>query len=50
MKDDKAATGWIQTRVTMARKNAYVKAARKTGKKLTDWIFENCDKAANYKP
>lgn len=41
-----AATGQIQLRVTMARKNAYVRAAKP--KKLTEWIFENLDKAAGY--
>ncbi|MGD1088713.1 MAG: hypothetical protein ABR955_08305 [Verrucomicrobiota bacterium] len=41
-----AATGQIQLRVTMARKNAYVRAAKP--KKLTEWIFENLDKAAKY--
>jgi hypothetical protein len=41
-----AATEQIQLRVTMARKNAYVRAAKP--KKLTEWIFENLDKAAGY--
>lgn len=40
------ASSQIQLRVTMARKNAYVRAAKP--KKLTEWIFENLDKAANY--
>jgi len=44
--DGVAATGHIQLRVTMARKNAYVRAAKP--KKLTEWIFENLDKAAGY--
>lgn len=39
------ASGQIQLRVTMARKNAYVRAAKP--KKLTEWIFENLDKSAN---
>ena len=43
-----AATGQIQLRTTMDRKNAYVKAAKP--KKLTAWIFENLDKAAGYEP
>lgn len=42
-----AAGGQIQLRVTMARKNAYVRAAKP--KKLTAWIFEHLDKAAGYK-
>lgn len=40
------ASGQIQLRVTMDRKNAYVRAAKP--KKLTAWIFEQLDKAANY--
>jgi hypothetical protein len=45
-RDGEAATGQIQLRVTMARKNAYVRAAKP--KKLTEWIVENLDKAADY--
>ena len=41
-----SATGQIQLRVTMARKNAYVRAAKP--KKLTAWIFEKLDKASGY--
>lgn len=46
--DGKTAKGWIQLRVTMARKNAYVKAAKP--KKLTEWIFSKLDKEAGYEP
>lgn len=46
--DDKPAGGHIHLRVTMERKNAYVRAA-KPGK-LTEWIFERLDKAAGYQP
>lgn len=35
-------------RVTMARKNAYVRAAKP--RKLTEWIFEQLDKASGYEP
>lgn len=45
-RDTEGATGHIQLRVTMARKNAYVRAAKP--QKLTEWIFENLDKAAGY--
>jgi hypothetical protein len=45
-RDGEAATGQIQLRVTMARKNAYVRAAKP--KKLTEWIVENLDKASSY--
>jgi hypothetical protein len=41
-----AATGHIHIRTTMKRKSAYVRAA--SPKKLTDWIFENLDKASGY--
>jgi len=41
-----AANGWIQLRVTMKRKNAYVKAAKPRG--LSEWIFEQLDKASGH--
>ena len=47
-RDGEAATGQIQLRVTMARKNAYVRAAKP--RKLTEWIFGHLDKAANFDP
>ena len=47
-REGEAATGQIQVRTTMARKNAYVAAAKP--KALTAWMFEILDKAANYKP
>ncbi len=40
------AADQIQLRVTMRRKNAYVRAAKP--KKLTEWIFAQLDKAAGY--
>ncbi len=46
--DGERTTGQIHLRVTMARKSAYVKAA-KPGK-LTAWIFSLLDKAAGYSP
>lgn len=42
------ATGQIQLRVTLSRKNAYVRAA-KPGK-LSAWIFAQLDKASGYEP
>lgn len=45
-REGEAATGQIQARTTMARKNAYVAAAKP--KALTAWMFEILDKAANY--
>jgi len=45
--DGAAAKGWIQLRVTMTRKNAYVRAAKP--RKLTEWIFSILDKAAGYR-
>jgi len=41
-----AAIGHIHMRVTMARKNAYVQAAKPKG--LTEWIFQQLDKASGY--
>ena len=46
LNDSAPASGHIHLRVTMARKNAYVHAAKK--KKLTAWIFAQLDKAAGY--
>jgi hypothetical protein len=46
--DGARATGQIQARTTLARKNAYVRAAKP--KSLTVWMFEILDKAANYNP
>lgn len=45
--EGEAATGHIHVRVTMARKNAYVKAAKP--KALAAWMFEQLDKASDYK-
>lgn len=47
-KEGEPATGQIQLRTTMERKNAYVRAAKP--RKLTEWIFEHLDKAAGYTP
>ena len=47
-KDGVPATGHIHCRVTMARKNAYVRAARPG--KLTDWMFRILDADAGYLP
>jgi hypothetical protein len=43
-----AALGHIHLRTTLARKSAYVRAA-KPGK-LTAWVFSVLDKAAGYTP
>lgn len=47
-KDGVAASGHIQLRVTLARKSAYVRAA-KPGK-LSAWIFRHLDAHAQYEP
>lgn len=47
--EGETATGQIQSRTTMARKNAYVKKAQSEGKSLTKWMFDTCDKEAGYK-
>lgn len=36
----------ITLRTTRTRKNAYVKAAQKSGQNLTDWIITRCDSAS----
>ena len=46
--EGEAATGQIQLRVTMARKNAYVRAAKP--KSLSAWMFANLDPIAKYEP
>jgi hypothetical protein len=46
--EGETATGQIQLRTTMRRKNAYVKAAKP--KSLAAWMFEQCDKASGYEP
>lgn len=47
-KDGVRADAQIQLRTTLARKNAYVKAAKP--RKLTEWIFEKLDKESGYQP
>jgi hypothetical protein len=47
-RDGEAADGHIHLRVTMARKNAYVRAAKP--KKLSEWIIEQLDKDAKFNP
>jgi hypothetical protein len=44
--DSAAATGHIHLRVTMERKNKYVRAARKRKLKLSEWMTETCDKSS----
>ena len=43
--DETAASGHIHLRVTMERKNKYVRAARRLKKGLSEWMTEMCDKA-----
>jgi hypothetical protein len=47
-REREAAKVWIQLRVTMSRKNAYLRAAKH--KNLTKWIFKVLDKASGYEP
>jgi hypothetical protein len=42
---DTPAGGHIHLRVTMERKNRYVRAARKRKMKLSEWMTETCDNA-----
>ena len=49
--DSTPASGPIQLRVTMERKNRYVRAARKRKMKLSEWMTDACDTAsANDRP
>ena len=45
--DETPASGHIHLRVTMERKNKYVRAARRLKKGLSEWMTEMCDKAAS---
>jgi hypothetical protein len=44
--DETPASGHIHLRVTMERKNKYVRAARKLKMKLSEWMTETCDTAS----
>jgi len=41
--DDTPASGHIHLRVTMERKNKYVRAARRRKMKLSEWMLATCD-------
>lgn len=43
---DKPAGAHIHLRVTLERKNRYVRAARKLKLKLSEWMTEACDNAS----
>ena len=43
---DASATSWVQIRVTRRRKAAWVRAAAPG--KLSQWVTEQLDRAANY--
>jgi len=45
--DETPASGHIHLRVTMERKNRYVRAARRKKQTLSDWMTETCDKASD---
>ncbi|MDE2106004.1 MAG: hypothetical protein KGL39_52765 [Patescibacteria group bacterium] len=44
--DSTPASGHIHLRVTLERKNAYVRAARRKKQKLSEWMVAACDKEA----
>jgi hypothetical protein len=44
LNDSVAATGHIHLRVTMERKNKYVRAARRRKMKLSEWMLATCDR------
>ena len=46
LNDSTAATGHIHLRVTMERKNRYVRAAKRRKLKLSEWMSEACDNAS----
>ncbi len=43
---DEAAMAHIHLRVTLARKNRYVRTAQREGKTLAAWMTDTCDKAS----
>lgn len=45
-KSGEAATGHIHIRTTLARKAAYVRAAK--GQPLAEWMTENLDRISGY--
>lgn len=47
-REGETANAHIHLRTTLARKNAYVRAAKPN--KLTEWCFEHLDKAAGFYP
>lgn len=47
--EDERAIDYIHLRVERPRKAAYVAAAERAGKSLTQWIIDICDKASGYK-
>jgi hypothetical protein len=44
LNDSAAASGHIHLRVTMERKNKYVRAARRRKMKLSEWMLATCDR------
>ena len=42
--DETPASGHIHLRVTMERKNKYVRAARRRKMKLSEWMLATCDR------
>lgn len=44
LSDETPASGHIHLRVTMKRKNRYVRAARKRKQKLSEWMTEALDR------
>jgi len=43
---DQPAGGHIHLRVTIERKNRYVRAAKHNGQTLSEWLTETCDEAS----
>jgi len=48
--EDQRANSQIQLRVTRKRKAAYVRKASSEKRTLAEWMFQQCDAAANFTP
>jgi hypothetical protein len=49
-REGEAATGHIHLRVVLARKNWYVRMARRHNLTLAEWMQQECDKSSGYPP
>lgn len=49
-RDAQAQTTYLHFRITPARKAAFLRAAKATGKTLIGWAFAHLDREAAYQP